>query len=209
MVEAMDAVGVDGALLVSPYSMYGYDASYALDVYAKHPGKFALIRPFDPESESIDEEMAEWTGTEGVVGGAYHACAHGLRGGTIRVSTRSWRREDGRGVHVNVMASDKLDILRELARNNPDTVTVIDHVGLAQPFEPPAPPEPFADLDCGAVAGRAGQRGDQDLGRVHAVARAVPVPGHLGVASQDIRRVRHRAVHVGHGLDAGSEPSDV
>ena len=30
MVAAMDAVGVDGALLVSPYSMYGYDASYAL-----------------------------------------------------------------------------------------------------------------------------------------------------------------------------------
>ena len=63
MVAAMDAVGVDGALLVSPYSMYGYDASYALDVYAKHPGKFALIRPFDPESEAIDDEMAEWTGT--------------------------------------------------------------------------------------------------------------------------------------------------
>ena len=42
MVAAMDAVGVDGALLVSPYSMYRYDASYALEVYAKHPGKFGL-----------------------------------------------------------------------------------------------------------------------------------------------------------------------
>jgi predicted TIM-barrel fold metal-dependent hydrolase len=28
MVAAMDAVGVDGALLVSPFAMYGYDASY-------------------------------------------------------------------------------------------------------------------------------------------------------------------------------------
>ena len=36
MVAAMDLVGVDGALLVSPFSMYGYDASYALEVYAKH-----------------------------------------------------------------------------------------------------------------------------------------------------------------------------
>ncbi|MEE3006307.1 MAG: hypothetical protein VX638_12780, partial [Chloroflexota bacterium] len=34
MVAAMDAVGVDGALLVSPYNMYRYDASYALEVYA-------------------------------------------------------------------------------------------------------------------------------------------------------------------------------
>src|SRR5436189_395694 len=33
MVAAMDAVGVDGAVLVSPFTMYGYDASYALEVY--------------------------------------------------------------------------------------------------------------------------------------------------------------------------------
>ncbi len=38
MVAAMDAVGVDGALVVSPFSMYGYDASYAQQVYAAHPG---------------------------------------------------------------------------------------------------------------------------------------------------------------------------
>ena len=38
MVGAMDAVGVDGALLVSPFSLYRYDASYALEVYAAHPG---------------------------------------------------------------------------------------------------------------------------------------------------------------------------
>ena len=32
MVAAMDAVGVDGAVLVSPFAMYGFDASYALQV---------------------------------------------------------------------------------------------------------------------------------------------------------------------------------
>ena len=36
--------------------------------------------------------------------------------------------------------------MRELARRNPDTQVVVDHVGLVQPFVPPAPPEPFADL---------------------------------------------------------------
>ena len=146
MVAAMDAVGVDGALLVSPYSMYGYDASYALDVYAKHPGKFALIRPFDPESETIDDEMAEWTGTPGVVGARIMLARMDFGGdhaGLNRIMAAGGRA----GVPVNVMASGKLDILRELARRNPDTVTVIDHVGLAQPSEPPAPPESFADLD--------------------------------------------------------------
>ena len=115
MVAAMDAVGVDGALLVSPYSMYGYDASYALDVYAKHPGKFALIRPFDPESESIDDEMAEWTGTPGVVGARIMLARMDFGGdhaGLNRIMAAGGRA----GVPVNVMASGKLDILRELAR---------------------------------------------------------------------------------------------
>jgi L-fuconolactonase len=48
MVAAMDAAGVDGALLVSPYSFYRYDASYALEVGAAHPGRFGLIKPVNP-----------------------------------------------------------------------------------------------------------------------------------------------------------------
>src|SRR5438874_2903842 len=32
MVAAMDKVGVDGAIFVSPFSMYRYDASYAVEV---------------------------------------------------------------------------------------------------------------------------------------------------------------------------------
>ena len=145
MVAAMDAVGVDGALLVSPFAMYGYDASYALEVYAKHPGKFGLIRPFDPQSESIADEMAEWTGLPGVVGARIM-----LAYGDFEADDPGVNRILSAGVHagvpVNVMCSGKLPLLRELARRHPDTQVVIDHVGLVQPFEPPPPPEPFADL---------------------------------------------------------------
>ena len=146
MVAAMDAVGVDGALLVSPYSMYRFDASYALEVYAKHPGRFGIIRPFDPESETIAEDMAEWTGTPGVVGarimltyGEYDGDHPGLHS-ILAAAGQA-------GVPVNIMAAGNLPILRELARRNPGTQIVIDHVGLAQPRHPPAPPEPFAELD--------------------------------------------------------------
>ncbi len=48
MVAAMDAVGVDGALLVSIFTMYRYDASYAIQIHAAHPNRFALIKPVDP-----------------------------------------------------------------------------------------------------------------------------------------------------------------
>src|SRR5262245_20621051 len=36
MVAAMDAVGVDSAILVSPFTIYRYDASYALEVHERH-----------------------------------------------------------------------------------------------------------------------------------------------------------------------------
>src|SRR4029450_7160985 len=67
MVAAMDAVGVDGALLVSPFSMYRYDASYAIDVHAAHPGRFALIKPVDPTDPKVADTIANWASTKGTV----------------------------------------------------------------------------------------------------------------------------------------------
>ena len=58
MVAAMDAVGVDGAILVSPFSMYRYDASYALEVYAAHPDRFRLVKPVDPTDPAVVETIA-------------------------------------------------------------------------------------------------------------------------------------------------------
>src|SRR5256885_14915751 len=52
MVAAMDAVGVDGAVLVSPFSMYRYDASYATEVYAAQAG-----RSDRPRSRRYDRRM--------------------------------------------------------------------------------------------------------------------------------------------------------
>ncbi|MCH7843187.1 MAG: amidohydrolase [Chloroflexi bacterium] len=158
MVKAMDAVGVDGALLISPFSMYRYDASYALEVHAKHPGRFGLIKPFDPQSEAVADEVAEWAGTPGVVGARIMLTAQSFEAddpGLNRILAAGARA----GIPVNIMCSGKLPLLRELALRNPDTQVVVDHVGLVQPFEPPAPPEPFADLAnvvslaaCGNVA---------------------------------------------------------
>ena len=145
MVAAMNAVSVDGALLVSPFSLYRYDPGYILQVYAAHPGRFGLIKPFDPKSETVADEMAEWAGTPGVVGARimltaqpYEADDPGLNG-ILAAAGRA-------GIPVNVMCSGKLPLLLDLARRHPETQVVVDHVGLVQPPEPPAPPEPFADL---------------------------------------------------------------
>src|SRR5689334_2568079 len=48
MVAAMDKLGVDGAIYISPFSMYQYDASYAVDVRRAHPNRFALVKVVNP-----------------------------------------------------------------------------------------------------------------------------------------------------------------
>jgi predicted TIM-barrel fold metal-dependent hydrolase len=147
MVAAMDAVGVDGALLVSPFTMYRYDASYAQDVHAKYPGRFGLIKPVDPADPDVGVTIAEWAATEGTVGVRVMLNRDGVSTdsadpGLNRVLAVAARHS----LTVNLMATGRLAQAGELATRNPATAIVIDHLGLPQPHEPPAPPEPFADL---------------------------------------------------------------
>src|SRR4029450_13756081 len=65
MVAAMDAGGVAAALLVSPFTMSRSDASYAIEVRNRHPGRFGLIKPVDPSDPSVAETVADWAATPG------------------------------------------------------------------------------------------------------------------------------------------------
>jgi L-fuconolactonase len=146
MVAAMDAVGVDGALLVSPFSMYRYDASYALEVHAAHPGRFGLIKPVDPADPAVADTIADWAATDGTV--------------AIRIMMRDNVSTDPAdpGINralaaaaqhhlpVNLMCTGRLGQAAALAARNRNTMLVIDHLGLQQPSEPPAPAQPFAAL---------------------------------------------------------------
>ena len=146
MVAAMDAVGVDGAVLVSAFTMYGYDASYALSVQARHPGRFGLVKPVDSGDPAVAETIADWAATKGTVG--------------IRIMMRPGVPEDPddpglnrvlaaaarHSLPVNLACSGRLEQVRQLAARNPSTQLVIDHLGLRQPQHPPAPPEPWSDV---------------------------------------------------------------
>lgn len=147
MVAAMDAVGVDGALLVSVFTMYRYDASYAVSVRAAHPGRFALIKPVDPADPGVVETIDDWAAQDGTV--------------AIRIMMNRDVSEDAddpginrvldaaarHGLPLNLLAWGRLEQAAKLAANKPDTSLVIDHLGLQQPFVPPAPPGPFAELE--------------------------------------------------------------
>jgi len=146
MVAAMDAVSVDGAVLVSPFSMYRYDASYALQVYAAHPSRFRLVKPVDSTDPAVADTIADWAATEGTAG--------------VRIMLRDEVSNDPadpglnrvlaaaaqHSLPVNLLCWERLEQAAQLAARNPNTQLVIDHLGLQQPFEPPPPSESFADL---------------------------------------------------------------
>jgi predicted TIM-barrel fold metal-dependent hydrolase len=146
MVAAMDAVGVDGAVLVSPFTMYGYDASYALEVHRQHPGRFALVKPVDPTDAGVAETIADWAATPGAVGIRIllnrGITTDATDPGLQRVLAAAARH----ALPVNLMCTGRLEQAAQMAGRHPDTQLVIDHLGLPQPQEPPAPAEPFADL---------------------------------------------------------------
>src|SRR3954451_4135201 len=68
MVAAMDKVGVDGAIFISAFSMYRYDASYAVEVHRAHPGRLAIVKPVDPDDPGVADVVADWKRTPGAVG---------------------------------------------------------------------------------------------------------------------------------------------
>ena len=146
MVAALDEVGVDGALLVSPFTMYRYDASYAREVRAAHPDRFGLVKPVDPADPAIADTIADWAATDGAVAIrlmlAFGLSSDAADPGINRVLALAAQR----ALPVNLLCWGRLDQAQQLAARHPETVLVIDHLGLQQPFEPPPPAQPFAEL---------------------------------------------------------------
>ncbi len=146
MVAAMDAVGVDGAIYISAFSQYRYDASYSVAVQKAHPGRFGIVKPVDPDDPAVDDVIADWKRTPGTVGirimmpaDAKHQPGHP---GIDRI-LRSAVKHD---FPVNMLFWGNLDAGTSLIDKHPDTRFIIDHIGIVQPRTPPAPAAPWADL---------------------------------------------------------------
>jgi len=146
MVAAMDAVGVDGAVLVSPFAMYRYDPGYVLEVGERHPDRFCLIKPVDSNDPAVAENIAGWKAKRGTVGVRVimgdNVSADPADAGINRVLAAAAKHS----LAVNLQCWGRLEQVGQLAYRNPDTQIVIDHLGLTQPMAPPALPEAWAEL---------------------------------------------------------------
>jgi predicted TIM-barrel fold metal-dependent hydrolase len=146
MVGAMDAVGVDGAIMVSPNSLYGYDASYTVDMQRAYPGRFAVVKPVNPNDPAVDEIISEWKKTPGAVAVRVMFAlqrAEDLNSAGIDRILRAAARHD---LKVNLQCGNNLDTGTALIDKHPQTRFVIDHLGFYQPRTKPAPANVWADL---------------------------------------------------------------
>ena len=146
LTAAMDDAGVDAAILVSAWTLYRFDPSYAVSVRNERPDRFALIRPFDPADPAVAEGIEAWNRVPG------------------RVAARvMWPPETGAAdPGLNLVASTAarlslplnlafagadLTVTAALAERHPDCSIVVDHLGQKQPLEPPTPDAPFEHLE--------------------------------------------------------------
>jgi L-fuconolactonase len=146
MVAAMDKVGVDGAIFISSFSMYRYDASYAVEVVKAYPGRFGIIKPVDPDDPGVADVIAEWKRIPGTVGIRIMYPKESKRAPDDPGFDRIARAAAHNNFPVNVLCWGNLDAGMALFDRHPDTRFILDHLGIMQPRVPPAPPEPWADL---------------------------------------------------------------
>ncbi|HEY2134325.1 MAG TPA: amidohydrolase family protein [Xanthobacteraceae bacterium] len=146
MVAAMDKVGVDGAIFISAFSMYGYDASYAVEVQRAHPGRFGIVKPVDPDDPAAADVVADWKKTPGAVGIRIFLRSDDKRAPDDPGHDRILRAAARHDLPVNILCWGNLDAGTALIDRYPDTRFIIDHLGILQPRVPPAPAQPWADL---------------------------------------------------------------
>ena len=149
MVAAMDKVGVDGAIFISSFSMYRYDASYAVEVQKAHPGRFALVKPVDPDDPAVADVIADWKKTPGTVGIRIMLTKDPGRDRKIDDPglDRILRAAVKHDFPVNFLFWGNLDVGTALIDRHPDNRFIVDHLAILQPRTRDAlAAQPWADL---------------------------------------------------------------
>lgn len=146
MVAAMDKVGVDGAIFISAFSLYRYDAAYAVEVAKAHPGRLAIVKPVDPDDPDVADVVADWKSTPGTVGIRIMLTKENKRDpadpGLARIARAAVRHD----FPVNLLCWDNLDAGIALIDSHPETRFIIDHLGILQPRVPLTPAQHATDL---------------------------------------------------------------
>src|ERR1700739_935295 len=148
MVAGSAKLGIDGAIFISAFGLYRYDASYAVEVQRAHPDRFAIVKPVDPDDPAGADVIAGWQATPGAVGIRIMLTKEPGRDrdptdpGLDRIARAAVKHD----FPVNILCWGNVDAGTALIDRHPDTRFIIDHLAILQPHTPPAPPQPSADM---------------------------------------------------------------
>ena len=140
MVACMDEAGVDGAIMVSVFTIYKFDTSYMEAVYAKHPTRFKMVKPVDVNDPAAPEQIAAWAPVKGAAsvrvllmpGVTSEDAADPKLSAAMAAAAKH-------SIPVNIHCPGRLEQAAQLAKRNPNTQLIIDHLGLDHPLQPPKP----------------------------------------------------------------------
>jgi predicted TIM-barrel fold metal-dependent hydrolase len=141
--EAMDAVGVDAALLFAPQP-------YMDAAVARYPDRFAGALTFDYAAEDLEEQVANYRKRPGMLAGRNlvgNAATAELRpefhAGKF---DRLWAAAEKHDLPLFFSTHGNTDVMGTVAERHPNLTMVIDHLGLSQsPVSPPRP-DPWDQL---------------------------------------------------------------
>src|SRR5262249_60922854 len=113
-----------------------------VEVQRAHPGRFALVKPVDPDDPAVAEVIADWKKTPGTVGIRIMMTKEAGREPNDQGLDQILRAAGRHDLPVNMLCWGNVDAGAALIHRHPDTRFLIAHLSLTQPRTPPPPAPP-------------------------------------------------------------------
>ncbi len=136
MAALMDDSGVQHAVVVSPFGVYGYDTSYALQVAHDDPARFRAVVPVDPNMDELEEFVQGWAADDAAAGLRLLLVSDEERRAVTRGDCDALFRsvaESGRPLCV--VGRSLYHYVEYAATRFPTLTIAIDHLGMRQPAD--------------------------------------------------------------------------
>jgi predicted TIM-barrel fold metal-dependent hydrolase len=145
MLAAMDAAGVDGAVLVQASTAHGFDNRYTAESAAAHPDRLTWVGTLDALAPETPDALSGWVGDCGMAGLRVYTAGSTTAGQAPGLgdpaSFPTWERARVLGIPVCVqMRPEGVPALLGLIARFPAVPMILDHFGRA----PLADGPPFA-----------------------------------------------------------------
>lgn len=131
LIAAMDATGVDRAVMVPP-SAVGFQNATCLEAAAKYPARLAVMGLFNPLAAGAEAAMASWREQPGMLGfrmsflPGFSLFAVGPDDASFEPF---WAACERLGLPVMVNVPGQIDEISRVANRHPGVTLIIDHMG--------------------------------------------------------------------------------